>query len=469
MTIKATAVWTPDKTSLKRPVYISLIAQISEAIREGKLRSGDRLPTHRELAFELNVSVQTVSRAYEGLVKRGLIAGSVGRGTYVLETRGETQTPYLPTRPGESLIDFSIQKPISDKRHQEAVRRALAQLHTDISLERIFAFRPNIALDAHKQAALPWLLSCGVQCPSENILVTNGATAGLNVAFLCVARSGSAIAAEPLVHHAIIPLANYLGLEMIPVASDHEGMLPEALQSTCESKDICAIFCTPNASNPRAAVMSEGRREQIAKIARKNNQTLIEDDAWGPLPGNNMPPLWSFAPDNTIYITSLTKCLMPALRIGYLVAPPQLVAPARNRHLVTNWMASTLLADIAQTLLQSGEAQDLLTWQREQLYRRNALASARLMGLRHHSHPFGLHIWLPIPQQWREDQFVAQARASGVALAPSAPFMISPSEPQGAGFVRASIGAPSDANFDRGLTILRNLIASEPEPMLMAF
>ncbi|TIX98289.1 MAG: GntR family transcriptional regulator, partial [Mesorhizobium sp.] len=76
-------VWLPDPGSLERPIYLSLVEKVVEALQAGKLAEGARLPTHRELSFRLKISAQTVSRAYEELARRGLVTSSVGRGSFV--------------------------------------------------------------------------------------------------------------------------------------------------------------------------------------------------------------------------------------------------------------------------------------------------------------------------------------------------------------------------------------------------
>src|SRR3546814_3881617 len=113
--------WRPDPAALRRPVYLSLADQVAHAIAAGRLDSGARLPTHRQLAEDLGLSVQTVSRAYEELVRRGLVSGETGRGTFVRTPRREPDPPFLPERLGE-VIDLSILKPVCEPIHLEIGR-----------------------------------------------------------------------------------------------------------------------------------------------------------------------------------------------------------------------------------------------------------------------------------------------------------------------------------------------------------
>ena len=99
--------WRPDPSQLRRPAYLSLAEQIANAITDGKLSDGMQLPPHRKLADDLHLSVQTVSRAYDELSRRGLISGEIGRGSFVQARPREPEPPYLPERLGE-VIDLSI-------------------------------------------------------------------------------------------------------------------------------------------------------------------------------------------------------------------------------------------------------------------------------------------------------------------------------------------------------------------------
>src|SRR3546814_19928578 len=110
--------WRPDPSTLRRPAYRSLADQIARAIGDGRLQGGARLPTHRRLAEDLHLSVQTVSRAYEALSRRGLVTGEIGRGTFVRVPRRDPDPPYIPDRPGE-VIALSILKPVGAPLHPE--------------------------------------------------------------------------------------------------------------------------------------------------------------------------------------------------------------------------------------------------------------------------------------------------------------------------------------------------------------
>ncbi|WP_342641022.1 PLP-dependent aminotransferase family protein [Rhodoligotrophos ferricapiens] len=456
--------WRPDPTALRRPAYLSLADQIARAIVEGKLEAGTRLPTQRHLAEDLQLSTQTVSRAYEELIRRGLLSGEIGRGTFVRPPRREPDPPYLPERLGE-VIDLSILKPAGDQIHLDRMKAALRDLSETVPASAILSFRPNVVFPRHRAIAVQWLRACGLpNVSSGNISLTNGATAAMTIALMTTAPTGATIATEQVGHHTLVPLASYLGLKLCGIEIDAEGIIPDALEAACRQGDIRAVFVQPSVINPTASLMGEARRRALVAVAQRHRLAIIENDVLGPLVEDKPPPLAALAPDNTLYVTSFTKCVVPGLRIGYLVVPDRLVPSAANRHLVTNWMATALLAELATRWVENGTAMELMLWQREALRRRHAMAREVFTDIPYRSHPNALHLWVPLKGH-DEAQFVAHARLHGVAVAPGASFFIPPAVHRNA--IRVSIGSTSEAELRPGLERLAHLLRSDPEPALL--
>lgn len=457
--------WRPDPALLKRPAYLSLADQIARAIHDGKLVQGARLPTHRQLAEELDLSVQTVSRAYDELIRRGLISGEVGRGSFVQAERREPDPPYLPERLGE-VIDLSILKPVCEPLHLERLKQALAWLAEALPSSSALSFRPNMVFPRHRAIAVDWLKLCGLEVSPQNISLTNGATAGMTVALMTVAPPGSTVATEAIGHHTLVPLSTYLGFDLEGLPVDEDGLIPEALDTACRRGDIRAVFVQPSVINPKATLMSEARRASLAAVARKHDIAIIENDVLGPLVENRAVPLAAFAPERTLYVTSFSKITVPGLRIGYLAAPDRYVAAVANRHLVSNWMATPMVAEIASKWVADGTAMELVRWQRTALARRHEIATEVLGDVDYSAHRNSLHLWLPLPGDRGEESFVAQARLQGVAIAPGASFNTSQAPWQPA--VRVSLGSTNEAELRSGLGIVAKLLLGDPEHLLLA-
>jgi DNA-binding transcriptional MocR family regulator len=457
--------WRPDPDLIRRPAYLSLADQIARAIQDGRLQAGARLPTHRRLADDMRLSVQTVSRAYEELIRRGLISGEIGRGSFVQTRRREPEPPYLPERLGE-VIDLSILKPVCEPMHLDRMKRALGWLAENLPSSSALSFRPNVVFPRHRAVAVEWLKACGLSVSPQNVSLTNGATAGMTVALMSVAPPGSTVATEAIGHHTLIPLATYLGFNLEGLAIDEQGMIPEALDAACRETPIRAVFLQPSVINPTATLMGAERREAIAEVARKHDLAIIENDVLGPLVENRPPPVAAFAPERTLYVTSFTKIVIPGLRIGYLAAPDRFVAAVANRHLVSNWMATPIMAEIATKWVGDGTAMELVEWQREALKRRHAIAAEMFTNVGYRAHDNGLHVWLPLSGERSEEGFVAQARLQGVAIAPGASFRISQDQWRPA--VRISLGSTTEGELRAGLGVVAKLLLGDPEHLLLA-
>lgn len=457
--------WPPNPATLKRPVYRSLAESLIEAIKSGEVQQGDRLPTHRDLAETLGISVQTVSRAYEELHRLGAIAGMVGRGTFVRAAAADTRTPWHRIGDGDEVIDFSMLTPVTGKIHEERMRATLAEMSRDLSSDVLFSFRPRATLLSHSEAALGWLKRCGVEADRAQLLPTNGNTSAMTVALMTAARPGELVVSEDLTHHTLKALCSYLELGLHGLETDDEGIVPQAFESACRSHKVRVLFVMPTGLNPQATMMGLARRQALVDIARRHDVAIVEDDAWGPIQPERPPPIVALAPERTFYFTSLTKPLLPGLRYGWLVSPETLVSATANRHLVTNWMATPLMVEIGTRWLKDGTADDLLAWQMNALARRNGLVTEALGAFSPRSSPNGMHVWLPLPRQWNEDAFVAHARSEGVAVAAGSAFAVD--LPTHAPGIRICLGCSSEAGMARGLDIIARLVRNKPEPALL--
>ncbi|HEX9446521.1 MAG TPA: hypothetical protein VF920_01005, partial [Dongiaceae bacterium] len=136
------------------------------------------------------------------------------------------------------------------------------------------------------------------------------------------------------------------------------------------------------------------------------------------------------------------------------------------RHLVSNWMATPMVAEIASKWVVDGTAMELVRWQRAALAKRHAIAAEVLAGVDYRSHANSLHVWLPLPEDHTEEGFVSQARLQGVAIAPGVSFRTSDTPWQPA--VRISLGSTSEVELRSGLSIVSKLLLGEPEHLLLA-
>lgn len=459
------SIWPPRREDLVQPLYHSLAQSLVRALEAGEISAGAQLPTHRALAFDLGLSVQTVSRAYEELTRLGVISAHVGRGSFVLSRSPDAPLPWQPQSRGEGVIDLSMVVPVTGEIHAKRFSRILRQMADDLPHQVLSSLDPRDPLSGHGDKLRFWLARCGLELGEQNgILSTNGSTAAMTCALMTAAMPGDLVVSEEVSHHALQALTASLGLKLSGLAMDEQGLLPDAFERACRHGPVKVLYLMPAGLGPTGAMMPPERRAAVVEIARRHDVWIIENDALGPLCPDRPAPIAALAPDRTFYFTGLSKCVLPGLRIAWLVPPEAMVNLARSQHLVTNWMATPLIAEIAYRWIADGTAVELLDWQRAQLARRNKLVKHVLRGVPHRSSPFGMHVWLPLPGVWNEDAFVATARQHGVAVTEGGKFAIDNARNHRG--IRICIGAGTEANFEAGLEILARLACLTPESAL---
>nr|WP_229583023.1 PLP-dependent aminotransferase family protein [Paracoccus sp. S-4012] len=442
---------------------MSLADQYVRAIRAGSLGPGDRLPPHRSLAYDLGLSVQTVSRAYRELIRRGLISGEVGRGSFVLPPAAESAPPYLAERPSE-IVDLSILKPVSEPMHLQLLRDGLHWVADHMAAPAALSFRPSSIMPVHRRIAADWLARGGVEASPDSIVITDGATSAVTTAVMAAVVPGGTLAAEALTHHLLMPLCQYLGVSLEGLAMDGEGLLPEALDQAARRGAVRAVYLQPAAINPLAILMPPARRAEIVEVARRHDLAIIENDMLNAMIAPRPAPFAALAPERVFHINGFTKSTLPGLRLAYLTVPERFAAAAANRHLVTNWVATPVMVELLSHWITDGTVDELIRWQRAALAGRQALAAEVLAGVPFRSHPQALHLWLDLPPGRREDEFVTQARLRGVAIASGRAFRLG----EGSGpAVRIALGATRAEDLRRGLGVVAEMLRSEPAEALL--
>jgi DNA-binding transcriptional MocR family regulator len=263
-------------------------------------------------------------------------------------------------------------------------------------------------------------------------------------------------------------IASLLHLQLRGLPLDGNGLIPEAFEAACRDLAPRALYCMPTLHNPTARTMPLGRRQALAEIAARYDVALIEDDVYGFLPDEPLPPLTAIAPANSYYITSTSKSMAPGLRVGYVVAPESRVDRVAGVIRASTWLIAPLLAELASEWIERGEADAMVTWKREETSARHAAAIRILGRWLADPQPRSFHLWLPLPEPWRTEEFVAQARARQVVVSPSEEFVVGRESAPHA--VRVCLGATtSRARLEEGLGRLADLLEDGPGPSLTGY
>lgn len=454
-------IWKPDLTENGAPRYLAIADAISRDVKSGRLSAGTRLPTHRDLADALGVTVGTITRAYGEAARRGLVSGEVGRGTFVRSAREEI-TFVIPAGGDAAEMDLSLNFPVSDV-HTRAVSEALAAASSWSDLASLFDYHPHIGAARHRAAGAAWIRRTGLPAREEDVLVCGGAQHAMAVVFAAITRPGDLVLTEDLTYPGMKAVASLLHLRLQGVAMDTSGVRPDAFEAACRSGTPRALYCMPTIHNPTTAIMPEPRRKEIAGIARRHGVTIVEDDIYGFLATKPPNPLAASAPECSYYLTSASKSVLPGLRIGYVLSPPGTAERLATPVWTLGFMAVPLMAEIASRWIADGTAERFVKWRRQEAAARQKIVARIFHGLDYSAHPSAYHLWLRLPEPWRGEELVAQAKRRGVAITPSTAFVVGRgAEPHA---VRISLGGPRDhASLERALTILKEILDGSPEP-----
>ena len=433
-------IWQPRLSRGAVPMYRGIADAIERDVAAGVLRHGSRLPTHRRLAQLLGVTTLTITRAYGEAARRGLIESTVGKGTFVRAAqRIEERRP----------LDLS-RNIIFGSEDLEIGRELLPELRRWLRSGEYQS--PASGSARHKAAGATWMSRSGLTVPTDRVVVFPGAQHALLVMFRTLIEPGGVVMCEPMAYPALRPLLALLRLRVQTIAMDEEGIQPRAFDRACKASGSKVLYCVPTFQNPTAAVMSEARRREIASVAKKHGVILLEDDCYAFL--TQVPPIASFLPEQTCYITSTSKSMSPSLRLGFVAAPPSLVPRFEETLYATATFTSTIAAETFTTLLESGEADRVVAKKRELVAHHHRIAR-RMFGDRMGT-TVSPHIWLKLPDEWEAQEFAQQAAVKGVTVAPASLFAIERAPVPNA--VRVCLGAtPSAAELQGALTTLAEM------------
>ncbi|HYC15485.1 MAG TPA: PLP-dependent aminotransferase family protein [Stellaceae bacterium] len=456
--------WQPELNRQRGPIYRAIADALATDIRAGRLPVGTRLPTHRDLAWNLKVTVGTVTRAYAEAERRGLISGEVGRGTYVRPV-GTTPDHALSREPlGPDFVDLSLNRPQTGE-EPKLVAKGLREIAESPELEELLQYQPHPGRDIDRAAGARWIARGGIAADPARVLVTQSGQNAVASVLSALTQPGDTVAVESLTYPGVRSAASLLSLRLAPVAMDDEGLLPESFAALCRSGSIKALYTLPSLHNPTASVLSLERRRAVAEIAESHGVALVEDDVYGFLLEKPPTPLAALAPERGYYITSTSKSLAPGLRIGYVQVPAEAMERVSAALRATIYMATPLMAALATRWIEDGTADRLVAEKRAEAAERQRLARAILAGVRLTGHPTATHVLLWLPEGWRAEGFEAAARRAGVGVTAATAFWLGRTNPPNA--VRLCLGTPQRrADVARALQRIAGLLARPAETYL---
>ncbi|UTH75911.1 PLP-dependent aminotransferase family protein [Chromobacterium sp. IIBBL 290-4] len=425
------------------PAHLQIAQQVAEDIQQGRLHPGDALPGSRELAAQLGLNRKTVVSAYEELAAQGWVSAEGRRGTFVAPslpapalqpaaTEALAQQSRETWRQREpELIDFSENAPDSRLIPFDVLGRAYRRALIATARSGKLSYGDPAGEPALRGALAQMLnMERGLHAGLDDICLARGSLMGIYLAGKAMLRPGDAAVFDRLSYPSARRAFASHGAECLDADGDEQGMLPQALEALCRSHRVKLVYLTPHHQFPTTRMMPAERRLQILALAERYDFHIVEDDYDHEFHFAHRPmlPMASLAGGHrVIYIGSLSKVLAPGLRIGFIVARPELVARCVDIVLLLDRQGNPVTELAVAELIDSGEFRRHLrrAWRVYQKRRQVLLESlaAELCGLAEYEPPAGgLAIWLRFAERVDMDRLAADARLRGVKILPGSFF-----------------------------------------------
>ncbi|MEV0530553.1 PLP-dependent aminotransferase family protein [Kitasatospora sp. NPDC050463] len=460
--------------------YRVIADEIVAAIVEGRLRPGEQLPTQRAFARRRGIAGSTAGRVYRELVRRGLVVGEVGRGTFVRAGHDRPGARVPLAEPAGAPVDLELNYPVVPGQSALLATGLAPVLRAD-ALDA--ALRPVGATGTAAAREACAVLASGSGCTgrdtpdqggdagdgpawratADDVLFAANGRQAIAAALAALVPPGQRLGVEALTYPVVKAVAQRLGITLVPLPVDESGLLPDALAAVHRATPLRALYLQPRLQNPLGVTLAPERREALVAELRRLDLPLVEDAIWSFLrPG--IPPLAALAPERTILVDSLSKRLAPGLTTGFAVVPAALRASVTAALHSGGWTPSGFALEAAVRWITDGTLGTVEAAKRADATERQLLARHHLAGRTLRSDPCSYYVWWELPAPWRAETFVAAATREGIAVTPGAAFAVDGRATPSA--VRVGLASPPLPVLAEALDTLARVARSAPEELL---
>ncbi|VUS22895.1 aminotransferase-like domain-containing protein [Klebsiella huaxiensis] len=409
--------------------YKAIVDRYAQEIHSGQMSAGTRLPTHRSLAADEHISLATATRVYHELEAMGLVSGETGRGTFVRDIS-------LPPGHGvdqqviaADVVDLNFNYP-SLPGQGDALREALKQLAMAGDIDSHLRYQPHAGRLAEREIIARHLTGNRFAPDAENVLIVNGAQHGLAVTVMGLLRPGDVVAVDALTYSGFKVLAAMYHLELVAIPCSAEGPDLHALHQLCQQRHVRAVYTMPTLHNPLGWVLSPRQRQVLTDLARQHDLLIIEDAAYARLVSHPPPPVASYAPERTVYVTGFSKNVATGLRVGAVICPSHCRPEIERAIRATTWNTPSLMSSLVCAWIEDGTVARFETQKRQDARQRQRVAREVLGALPLVSHPDSYFLWLPLAEESRADRLVKTLMERNISVSTAEPFCVSTHVPQ---------------------------------------
>lgn len=440
--------------------YSELADEVAADIRAGRLKPGDRLPPQRHFAYKRGIAVSTATRVYAELIRRGLATGEVGRGTFVRLAARPGRPPL--TEPTRLRIDLELNFPTIPEQGVW-LTASLAQL-MQRGADWYSTFEPASArgTPSLRGLAAAFLSRPECQIDPDCLLFAGNGKQAIAAAMAATLGAGDRLGVEGLTYPFVKSVAQQLGVRLVPLPMDREGIAPNAITDAHRKASLKAVYLQPTLHNPLGATLSGLRRKQLTAELAAEGILAIEDAVYAFLDAS-ASPLHAMLPKQIIRIDSLSKRLSPGMTLGLIQSPPELrerIAKALHRGA---WTASAFAQTVCARWMSDGTVARIVDAKRRDAAARQKIAHRWLGRFDVLGDPKAFHCWLRLAEPWRADTFVAAAARRDIAISPASAFAVAPGHVPSA--VRIALSAPPIPVLSEALRQLAEILENADEAL----
>jgi DNA-binding transcriptional MocR family regulator len=436
--------------------YQTVADVVAAEISSGRLCPGDRLPPQRAFARGQGIANSTAARVYGELVRRGLVVGEVGRGTFICALKPALERALA--EPSGARVDLELNFPVLAEQPALIAASLVRLLRSEILAE---ALQPIgvVGTGAAREAAASLLTRLDWAPDPQRILFAGNGRQAIAAAIAGLVPVGGRLGVEALTYPVVKAIAGRVGVTLVPLAIDEAGLIPEAVRAAHRVRPLHAVYFQPMLHNPLGVAMSAQRRAELAEIVQEHDIYAIEDAVYSFL--HDEPPFAALAPGHTVLVDSLSKRLAPGLTVGFAVAPGRTTESIATALRSGAWAAGHFALAAATHWISDGTAATIAQAKRRDAAARQKIVKEQLAGFAIHADARAYHCWWDLPALWRAETFVAAAARRGIAVSPAAAFAVGPGHAPNA--VRLALGSPAPDVLASTLNVLAKLARGTQE------
>ena len=462
------------------PLYKQLFEQIATWIRSGRLAQGERLPATRELAGLIGLNRTTVSAAYEMLEAEGLIAGQVGRGSFVtgepvsaagvdwagLLERGESPA-HSPGAIGRQVISFAMSRPSHALFPLDDFRASCAAVLERHDLADILQLGSPSGYEPLRRHLLDEARRQHLAGPGDDLVITNGCQQALDLIGRVLLRPGDTVVVEDPVYTGLKNLLAGMGAQLVGVPVGADGFDVSHLERVLDRERPRFLVVTTNFQNPTGATLPLAARRALLEAAQAAGVPVVENDAYGELrySGEALPAIKQLdTRGGTVLLRSFSKVSFPGLRVGWALGPKPLIDRLRQAKEASDLHTDQLSQAVLLEFVESGRLEThrakILAAGAERLAATLDGCRSWLPSARWTRPEGGMNVWVRLPEPLDAGELLPRAQKEGVAYLPGRYFAVSRLDP---GALRLSFACLEPDRIASGLEILGRIVSSELE------